>query len=50
MYNHTIQCLFVVSLITVTLKTRTDQDASAQGTEGLVPTDVGCAKSNVFDS
>ena len=26
-------CLFV-SLITVTLKTKTDQDASAQGTEG----------------
>ena len=42
-------CLFV-SLITVTLKTKTDQDASAWGTEGLVLTDVGFAKSNHFDS
>ena len=43
-------CCLLVSLITVTLNTRTDQDASAQGTVGLVLTDVGSVKSNGFDS
>ena len=42
-------CL-LVSLITVTLKSKTDQDASAWETEGLVLTDVGSAESNGFDS
>ena len=41
-------CLFVV-LITVTLKTKTDQGASAWETEGLVLTDVGSAESNGFE-
>ena len=40
--------LFVL-LITVTLKTKTDQDASAWGTEGLVLTDVGSAERYGFD-
>ena len=42
-------CLFV-SLITVTLKTKTEQDASAQGAGVLVLTDLGSAESNGFDS
>ena len=42
-------CL-LVPLITVTPKTKTDQDASAWGTEGLVLTDVGSAKCDGFDS
>ena len=35
--------LFVVSLISVTLKTKTDQDASAQGTDGQGPEFGGAA-------
>ena len=50
MLNQTIQCCLFLSLISVTLKTKTDQDGSAWGTEGLVLTDVGSAKSNGFDS
>ena len=50
MLNQTIQCLLFIPLITVALKTKTDQDASAQGTEGLVLTDVCYAENNGFDS
>ena len=39
-----------VSLITVKPKTKTDQDASAQETEGSVLTVVGSANSNGFES
>ena len=42
-------CLFV-SLITIVLKTKTDQDASEWGAEGLVLTDVGSAESKGFES
>ena len=42
-------CLFV-SLISVTLEAKTNQDASTWATEGLVLTDVGTAESNGFDS
>ena len=40
----------IISLITVTLRTKTGQDASVWGTEGLVLTDVGSAERKGFDS
>ena len=42
-------CLFV-PLVTVILKAKMDQDASAVETEGSVLTDVRSAKSKDFDS
>ena len=39
-----------VMLITVTLKTKMDQDASEWKTEGSVLTDVGSTESKGFDS
>ena len=48
--NGQFNCCLLVSSITVTPKTKTNQDASAWETEGLVLTDVGSDKSYGFDS
>ena len=50
MFNQTIQWVFVCIFDQCNTKTKTDQDASAWGTEGLVLTDVGSAESKGFDS
>ena len=50
MFNWTIQWMFACIFDHCNTKNKTDQDASAWGTEGLVLTDVGSAKTNGFDS
>ena len=49
MFNQTIQWLFVCIFDHCnTNNSKTDQDASAQETEGLVQTDVGSVKAKAF--